>query len=221
MFAHVRRISIPLAMLAATTANAGSAYDEFSAASNPSGAWSYGWKTTLAGSFNLFSNKLSANNHDYWYGPQAPLGGLPGYPEIDRSTIDASGILLAHPGSGGEYAILRWIAPTTSAYNISTQFSRQDTAPTTTDVYVILGGVTLFSGALNASSASQSFSQSIALNAGSVLDFAVGYGSNGNYFFDRTGIGAAVSVVPELPAHVLLACGLFYLRRQMLRRADA
>ena len=203
--------SVLSALVVGPVAHAGSAYDEFSAESNPSGAWHYGWTPSLAGAFTLFANRMSSGNHDHWYGDQPPLGSLPGYPEIDRNTVSFAGMLLAHPGPNGQYAVLRWIAPSANAFSIFSEFTRQDSMPTTTDVHVRLNGASLFSGLLDAASASGSFGNTLSLNAGDVLDFSVGFGANGNYFFDRTGINASVSAVPEPASLLLLLSGAMIL----------
>ena len=59
--------------------------------------------------------------------------------------------------------------------------------------------------------ASGSFGNTLSLNAGDVLDFSVGFGANGNYFFDRTGINASVSAVPEPASLLLLLSGAMIL----------
>lgn len=68
--------------------------------------------------------------------------------------------------------------------------------PTSTDVHILLNGSSLFSSSLNGfgASSTKSFSNgSLSLNAGDILDFAVGFGNNGNYFFDSTGIDVTIS----------------------------
>jgi len=46
------------------------------------------------------------------------------------------------------------------------------------------------------------------LEQGDTVDFTVGHGSDGNYFFDSTGIAATLSTVPEPASLMLLSLGI-------------
>ena len=214
----IARLSYLLAaLLSSTVAQAGNAAAEFSANSNPAGAWSYGWTTTLGSAFTLFTNRSSSGGSDFWYGNQPPLGGSPGYPTVWRSAAVPSDMLLEHPGPAGEYAVLRWTSPINQTIIVSAEFTAQDPHPTSTDVHLRLNGLSLLSGFINSASDKVTFSQAVSFNQGDKLDFAVGYGSNNNYFFDATGIRATVGAVPEPATISLCLTGLYFVIRKTRR----
>lgn len=198
------------ALLSSTAVHAGNAAAEFSASSNPAGAWSYGWTDTLGSSFTLFTNQTSYDGKDFWYGNQPPFGGSPGYPTVLRSNAVPSDMLLEHPGPAGEYAVLRWTSPVDQTVGVSAEFTAQDPHPTSTDVHLLLNGVSLLSGLINSASDTVSFLQAMSFKQGDKLDFAVGYGSNNNYFYDTTGIRATVGPVPEPTTVSLCLAGLLF-----------
>ena len=196
-----RLLPIVAALLLSPVAQAGNAADDFSATTNPNGPWSYGWTTSLSSSFTLFVNRVASAGSGTWYGNSPAFGGGVGYPAIWGSENPSNGILGSHPGPNGEYAVLRWIAPTSASTAIAAQFSRLDSA--STNVNILVNGASIFAGFLSASSLTQSFAQTLSLTVGDTVDFAVGYGVNGNYFNDSTGINANISAVPE-PASIAL-----------------
>lgn len=202
------------ALLSSTTVQAGNAAAEFSATSNPAGVWSYGWTVALGSSFTLFTNRISSGGSDFWYGNQPSLGGNPGYPTVWRSADIPNDMLLEHPGPAGEYAVLRWTSPIDQTISVSAEFTAQDPHPTSTDVHLLLNGVSLLNGSINSASDIVSFLQAVSFKQGDKLDFAVGYGSNNNYFFDATGIRATVGAVPEPATISLCLTGLYVVIRR-------
>jgi hypothetical protein len=104
-------------------------------------------------------------------------------------------------GGDGAYAVIRFTAPTTGQFSLSAVFEGRETSPTptTTDVHVLLNGVSLFDGAVNGFGppSDQSFATTLALHTGDRLDFAVGLG-NGSFLGDTTGLDATITnAVPE------------------------
>jgi len=186
---------------------AADARNDFSIASNPNGDWSYGYSATLGGPFQTLTNRVTTAGNAYWYGPNPPLGGGPGYPIVGYVPSMPATSLLLHPGQNGEYALLRWTSPLTGVADVAVTFAVGDSRPTTTDVHVLLNGVALFSGPIDGSNPSKAFSQSLSVSNGDKLDFAVGFGANGNYLFDSTLLTATVSAVPEPSALLLLLAG--------------
>lgn len=110
--------------------------------------------------------------------------------------------LALHPGSAGQYSIVRFTAQTTGLYSVSAVFNGADSKPTTTDVHVLFGGVDqAFAGNtlnLNGNGNAATYTNNnVLLTAGETVDFAVGYG-NGDYSYDSTGLVANIAAVPEL-----------------------
>ena len=81
-----------------------------------------------------------------------------------------------------------------------------------TDVHILKNGISLFTGEVDPTDPSAPFNLQLSLNAGDVLDFAVGFGTDGTYYFDSTSISASISsdptVVPVPAAVPLFATGL-------------
>ena len=193
------------------------AANDFSTTDNPNNPWQYGWSWTLGGNFNLSTNSTHLTpTLDLWI-DQETHPHLSVYhgaifhnstEEVNNShstiTLQPNQLAL-HPGYRGEYSILRWTAPETKTYSLSSVFSGLDhVGPTTTDVHVLHNGTLLFSDLVNGFgvTSSKSFSATQTIEAGDTIDFAVGYGTNQNYWFDSTGIDATISAnesekVPE------------------------
>ena len=59
------------------------------------------------------------------------------------------------------------------------------------------GSTTLADGYINKFGDIVPFSGSVTLAAGGTVDFLVGYGLNGNFYGDSTGLSATITTVPE------------------------
>ena len=101
--------------------------------------------------------------------------------------------LAFHPGPSGEFSVIRWTAPTTATVSIAGSFTGTDCCATTTDVHVLRNGVSLFDNSVNGFGATVSFSATVSIQAGDTIDFIVGFGSDGNFFNDSTGLDAVIS----------------------------
>jgi hypothetical protein len=78
----------------------------------------------------------------------------------------------------------------------------------------------LFSDTVSGFGNGPSFSTTVTFNQGDILNFAVGFGSDGAYFNDSTGISAHLSpsAVPEPASMVLLGSGLLGTLSSAMRR---
>lgn len=188
---------------------AASAYDaaaDFSIGSNPNGVWSYGWSVSLGSTFNLDTASTNAqyglSGLNGWLGNQTPEG----IPYILRNTT-ANPILVAgattyQPGqlalnmNGSQYAVLRWTAPSSGLFTIAATFSGLSSVGDSSDVHILLNGVSLFDSAVNGSPSPTPYSGIQNVAAGDHIDFAVGFGSNGNDHEDTTGLAASIVAVP-------------------------
>lgn len=211
------------AAVAVPTCNAA---NDFSASSNPNGAWSFGSRATLASAFVAFANNGTSAGLDFW-GPSASFGSLPGAFHNPGATTNftygtavvEAGQLMLHPGALNEYSVARFTAPTTGTYTFNADFIGQDQViGTTTDVHLLKNGASLFSDTVSGFhdlAASGTFTMT--LLAGDTLDAAVGFGSNGHYYGDSTGLDFVVDFVP-LPTGAALGfaglLGVSSLRRR-------
>lgn len=227
-----------LTLMVGDVAVAGTVYDaaaDFSIASNPNGVWSYGYTTTLGGTPTLYTNSSTNvdgnSNFEGWVSNQG-VGDTPlvvkntATTEQRGGSVDLlAGELAFHPGPTGDQSVVRWTAPTAGSININATFEGRDIYGTTTDVHVLDNGTALFNGEVTGfgSSSDQTTSLSILVHAGDTIDFVVGDGSDGNFFYDTTGLAAtiqyAAAPTPEPSGLVLSAIGGIGLIGRRLRRA--
>jgi ELWxxDGT repeat protein len=181
---------------------------DFSATDNPNGVWSYGQSITLTSAFQRYTqagpnneNPPPANLLDTW---NAGTGGRHSYPSVlHNGTSNAitsnaftylPGQLAFHPGPNGQYSVVRWTAPRAGSLSLEAAFSGLDFGgPTTTDVHILRNGAALFNGEVTKFGTGPSFNSEVVVAAGDTIDFAVGYGSNGTYYSDTTGLDVFIS----------------------------
>jgi hypothetical protein len=225
-----RLLAAAFAVLSLPSAFAADASEEFSPTQNPSVDWSYGWSPTLGGLFVAFDQRAARFGLDYWY-ESITVGLAPGYPliahnpsgsdlSVPGATVRADQLVL-HPGADNQYAVLRWVAPRDMRVELSADFTSVDfIGPTTSDVHVLVDGASIYDALLGESSKSAAFDGSFTVPKGTTVDFAVGYGSNRNYFYDGTGLFATIGPVPEPAAWLLMLLGLpLAASRPTLRKA--
>jgi hypothetical protein len=228
-------VSLIGSLAAPSTARAGfDAAADFSSTSNPNGVWSYGWTQALGSSFIADAIHESEAGLDFWEGRIAN-GATPGsFPLvvhngtantiITAGTVSvAPGQLALHPGPDNEYSVLRWTAPRNDAVSIRSVFDGFDfVGPTSTDVHVLHNGSSLFDDDVQGfgGSSAVTFNSVLTVAQGDTIDFAVGFGRNGSFFFDTTGLSATIATVPEPTARALFFVGSLGLLIHGLRRRN-
>jgi hypothetical protein len=176
---------------------------DFSTASNPNGAWSYGSSTSLASAFipsTIPTNNIGGLQLDGWLGTTADsspyaLHNATAHNVTNAVTVYQPGQLGLHPGPQDQYSIVRWTAPFSGTFSINATFSGLSLAGDTADVHIFLDGVSIFNSNVNGSPAPATYSGVQSIVAGDRIDFVVGFGSNGNNDNDTTGLSA--TIVPE------------------------
>ena len=210
-----------LCLVVVALPHAALAYDasaDFSTSNDPNGVWSYGWSTTLGSAFTLDTSNTTAayglTGLGGWFSGQSAEG----VPDVLRNNT-ASPILLANftnfqPGQltlnmfQSTYSVLRWTAPSTGQFNIAATFSAVSTIGGTTDVHVQTNGVSIFDSAVNGFPSPTSYTGTVSLVSGDHIDFAVGFGSNGNDHEDTTALAATIVAVPEPGTLALVSAAL-------------
>jgi hypothetical protein len=184
---------------------------DFSTNSNPAGAWSWGYETNLGSALVLYTSvTLTPQGSVYWSSPllgEVPLASANQTTNSFTSGSVAVGPLVAgmHPGPDGQYSVFRFTTPVSGEYFLDCCFFGLDfVGPTTTDVHVLSNNVSLFDGAVNSFGAASgtNFAAELTLAAGDQVDFAVGYGADGNNSYDSTGFMA--QLVPGGPVPIRL-----------------
>src|SRR5579862_5525019 len=204
-----------LCIVVVTLPHTALAYDaaaDFSIGSNPNGVWSYGWSATPGSAFNLDSNSTMAAAGSTgiigWYDSETdnelsvlynstanpiPLGGPA------SNTIFQPGQLGVNPGFTGKDAIVRWTAPSSGRVSIAATFSGLSIIGASSDVHILLNGVSIFDSAVNGTPSPTSYSGIQNITTGDHIDFAVGFGGNGNNFEDTTVLAASIVAVNTCP----------------------
>ena len=172
---------------------------EFSATNNPNGNWSYGYSTTLGGSLILHTSHTQFNGIDAWNTDISLGDPLVGHNSTAQSITYGSvtvgpGQLWLHPGPNDQKAVLRFAVTNGGHYLVQGSFFGEDT--TSTDVHVLVDSVSMFDGLVNGYGSSTSFTVRGTVVTGDIIDFAVGYGANNNYFHDSTGLSVILTLVP-------------------------
>jgi len=103
------------------------------------------------------------------------------------------GQIAFHPGRDGEYAVVRWTAPSDDKVEYSAIF-RSIAEAATTDLHVIHNGDSLFDGVINLEGRGPEtkYSATIEVKAGDTIDSVCGWG-NGNYGADTTAFSVKVT----------------------------
>lgn len=191
---------------------------DFSTASNPNGVWTYGFTVGLGGLFTLYDQPGT----NAWRHSVVQSFGAPA--DFNNPTGSTIGLLPAHtaafhPGAGGEFSVYRFTTPNAGTYDLSAVFGAIDSGGT--DVHILKNNVSFFDHAVDQSAnSSVSFSSALALTAGDLIDFAVGFGANANFFNDSTSINASLSpsAVPEPSTYAMMLAGLSVLGLVVRRR---
>ena len=111
-----------------------------------------------------------------------------------------AGTLNMHPGPSGENSVIRWTAPASGSYRVQEWFKGNSWGapwgdPTTSDVAVLHGASQLFSGYITTYNQPLTFDLIVTVASRDTIDFTVGFGNNGTYSGDATGISGTISAV--------------------------
>jgi len=195
---------------------------DFSATSNPNGAWRYGWSTTTGSGFNLDTTQAVVSSLNVWEGiPGSDGFGNPSIsfnPTVNPIVLSGTSWepdrVVFHPGRAGQNAVIRWTAVAAGMIDIDVSFQGRDSVTgATTDVHVLHNISPLFSGLVTGfgPGSGPTFSDTLPVLPGDTIDFTVGWGVNETPLSDSTQLDARIeftaAAVPEPTSVALLAVG--------------
>jgi hypothetical protein len=214
---------------------------DYSKVNNPSGAWTYGHRNTIAGTtFTRFNANIDLNEfkgtRNLWYvagGATSNLGVgknmLATIVDGGQGTVIPAGEVYLHPGTASNNlnGIVRWTAPYDAPFEFQfalARFGGTLGAGTTTNgktgFDLIVGGTSRYSQLVSGYPFGSTISRTYYLPAGSVVDFVASFG-DGNNSFDALGLRANVIIVPEPTSLCLLMIPAAMLSRSAGRRVRA
>jgi hypothetical protein len=197
-------------------------FDDFSFAANPvsDGAWRYGYTDTLGGTLNLYTAKRTCLRVEWSTTLRICMWVMD--PTLDEPGVFKNGTgidiyegyghrayfppkiyLYMHPGPQNQYSVVRWTCPADGIYRVDSAFRSMFVEGTiaTTDTHVLHNNVPVYNGLINNfySDGEFPYAATLTMKACDIIDFAVGYGSNGNYYCDGTGMRATIDYDSALP----------------------
>lgn len=187
---------------------------QFNPTFNP-GLWSYGWSTTLGGTFTAFTTHTTDGNgiqHWSFAGNQSDISyNASGSPHaIGNNTTVQTGDLILFPGSTTQCAVLRWTAPAAGTYTVVARFIRRSTnSSAPAEVAVLQGSAVVYDRWVsNEMSGAVEMSAHLTLATSAIVDFVVGPG-NGTNFSDAIALEASINPepVPSVAGPVLMFGG--------------
>ena len=158
----------------------------FSNLNNPNGVWSYGFKSTVTGTFTAYTKSFNYGTYNSWYNVFDNPSFMYNYSNSTVYGVAPKESSL-HPGSSGEISVLRWTAPQAGTISIKGSFKAGDTGAV--DVYVLKNTSTLFSK--TSTLITESYDQTTTVAIGDTIDFQVG--NAGNFTSDATPIDGVIT----------------------------
>ncbi|MEJ2406273.1 MAG: PEP-CTERM sorting domain-containing protein, partial [Candidatus Thiodiazotropha sp.] len=209
-----------------SSASAYSITDDFTTSQNPNGVWTYGWLDSLGGAFTTYdqlTTETFGSTISIWKDSSSP-GGRGDAPAIAINSSGATytgwagthvfqtGWAAFHPGINGYISDYRFTAPDAGIYNIAFDFEGADSwtyGPTSTQVFIRTNTDILYSEFITGSGyqSRRSFSGTVSLSEGQVLDIGVMDGGNG-FYNDLTAIRGRIAAVPVPGTYAMMLAGL-------------
>ena len=170
---------------------------DFSTAVNPNGAWSYGYETSLNGSFALYDTILNWAGGASWYSSTHHSSDTT--PSIWIATASQNGVAAGetafHPGYDGSFSVVRWTAPMSGQFHVTGTFGAGDSGAMS--YYTAFNGSSVDQQANDPNSYNFDFTENV--GAGSTIDFIVGVNTGSGYAYGSTPISASIASVGTTP----------------------
>lgn len=165
---------------------------------NPNGDWRFGWAASIGADPSLYTEFTEYDPLAIW-GSSSETNATFGFNESSEAyTSDCCSIdgnqTWAHPGTYGEYSVVRWTSPVTGTCTIAARFEGLDWDGCSTDVHILLDSEEIYSTEVTGYLSAFTYdSEELTVQAGSTIDIDVGFGSNGNWYNDSTGISLVLT----------------------------
>jgi hypothetical protein len=170
---------------------------DFSTTLNPSGPWSYGWSTELAGPLTLFPNYLVFQGGDKWQDDSILQSGCPNLVYNPSSTTFTGLIpplaLSMHPGPGNQFTHCRWTAAESGTYNIQGSFTPVDYGGP--HGYILKNGTSLGDSILTEGVEKDYILNSVVMAAGDTIEAVVGVGADDVFYNDQTDFSLTITPI--------------------------
>ena len=171
------------------------AASNFSLATNPNGAWSYGSKSAPTSPLCLYTVHNCGWNHP----GTGACASATCWPYVWNSA--PAGTLQVHPKTSATigYSVVRWTAPYSATFQIGGQFAGQAGEPSLSCSVAVVANNALVPGLSGSITATTTFpfSTTLLLAGGSTVDFVVGDGGNGD-FQDHCLLSATITALCRL-----------------------
>jgi hypothetical protein len=197
--------------------------------SNPNATvpeWSYGYRFTVGGTAltpfpNHFNDGGGYPFFDGWdtFGiPTAAVNAGPSSLTINNGPGPLVPLqpneMLLHPS--GALSVVRWTAPANGVYILDAYWNDIDPyGGGGGDGHIVVNGTSIYDAFWPNGGGATAPTQSISLNLGDVVDFALG--PNGDFFFDSTAFDATITGTPEPSSFFgflsVGLCSVFFARR--------
>jgi len=198
---------------------------DFSLTMNPAGPWEFGFSATPSlapDQFKRYRVADARNPIGFWH-PAPEVNADEGYypyaawNAAKRSRVDPTRSWALGPGevaleasNDGQYSIVRFVVPRSGRHRVQARFRGIHARLSSTDVHVLVNATSVLDASVEGYGGDRKFhprqgrqpraifSRALDLQAGDVVSFAVGYGSNRTHFNDTTGL--RVRIVAPRPA---------------------
>jgi hypothetical protein len=202
---------LTFAILVALLASAASAQTynvvtDFSLASNPNGAWTYGFLFMPGTSFIPYtsSSRTCTPGLSLWGLVISPCYSIPAVGQNTTGTTFCwatdclpPDYLVTSPGDNDRLNVVRWTAPTAGVYGVSGSVMGTDCVyPTSADFHVSQNNHQLVTVVVDNCDVPASFNLRRTFAAGDRLDFTTDWGCNHNTYGDGTGFKATITPIP-------------------------
>jgi hypothetical protein len=172
--------------------------DDFSAAQNPNGAWSFGWRDTPAQPLTLYvDNSTHYCDLESWmyfiayFCPQVQRNPHD-YPVSCTTFVLPPHKVMFHPGPA-QQSVVRWTAPSDQDVPLTVNFVAIDKGSEIVHVYH--NGTQLFSATLDHLGQTADYATTITVQAGDVIDCAI---SPISFYYDSTQLDIELGI-PDPP----------------------